>query len=58
MSQPEPLQSESYNTTGLEIPWMKRWEKETALARAAAEDDPMERMLWIDYMAMLEEIRI
>ena len=58
MSQPEPMQSESYTPKGLEIPWMKRWEKETTLARATAEDDPMERLLRIDYIAMLEEIRI
>lgn len=58
MLQPEPLQSGSNGPEILEIPWMKRWEKQEVLQRAAAEDDPAARLVRIDYIAMLEEIRI
>ncbi len=56
MYQAMPLQNGPDKGIHPEIPWMKTWEKEAELERAAGEDNLMARLVRIDYMAMLEEL--
>ncbi|MBR4394635.1 MAG: hypothetical protein IKT07_11540 [Oscillospiraceae bacterium] len=48
-------QTELNPRPSLDIPWMRRWEKNER-AQSTTIDDPQTRMVNIDYMTMLEEL--
>ena len=48
-------QTELNPRPSLDIPWMRRWEKNER-ARSTTIDDPQTRMVNIDFMTMLEEL--
>ncbi len=40
----------------LDIPWLRRWDREPGQDRPAAEDERQKRLVRIDYMTMLQEL--